>query len=805
MTDLTTIESKNAKEWNDMGELYAAKKEYDSAIFCFDKALKLKNSAQIWINKGNVYYETKEYFEAIKCYEEALTIDPNNNHIVQYLGNLYTVLKDYDLAYPYYEKATQINPNDPLAWNNLGNNYRLRNKYSKAIKCLEKAIKLNPNNPEIWNSMGKIYADIHISGNAISGIDAEKAYHKSIELFEKVIKIDSNFNNARSNLGEIYFYKNELNKAIEYFNAINDYDNIIKCYLKILDVNLIDTDAWSNIGKIYIKKNELDSAIECFKKILVIDPTNLTAKNDLKEAYKLKATNSTFPKDWTKLGNKFFTKEDYNRASKYYSKALNINPNYKDALRQMGEIYRKQQRYDRAIEYFQKILKIDPNDVKTLIKIGFTYNAKEENDRAIEYFSKAIKLDPNIIETTELALNNANIWNLFGTIFLKVSGLLYRIKNNLEDKQRVKNAIECFKKAIDLDPTLYEAWHNLGMIFYVGNEFNKALYYFENIHEYEKMIECYKKLVEINPEDIPSWNKMGKIYENLKDLENAKKCYIHARKIERKISHIKSFEKVKQKVTEKIDPGLVVEVRNLTKTYSLGDHMITALNKVNLKIKKGEYIAIVGPSGSGKSTLIHCIGALDIPDSGQIIYNIDGDGTGSDIVTMKKKQQKEMRLNQVGLIFQFFNLLPIFTAYENVELPMLLEGHSREVVREKVEDLLKKVNLEKRMHHKPTELSGGEQQRVAIARSIANEPLILLADEPTGELDTESSIQVVKTFLDLKNTGHSILMVTHDNQIAETADRILTLTDGKFTEERKGGKPLEELWTDLKQFMKSSS
>lgn len=267
-----------------------------------------------------------------------------------------------------------------------------------------------------------------------------------------------------------------------------------------------------------------------------------------------------------------------------------------------------------------------------------------------------------------------------------------------------------------------------------------------------------------------------------------------SKKASKKIS--KSSEKIFSKTTEKMDPNLVLDVRNLNKIYPLGDYHVTALKNINLQIKKGELIAIVGPSGSGKSTLINCLGALDFPDSGQIIYNIDGKGTGSDITKMNSREHKEMRLHQIGLIFQFYNLFPILTAYENVELPLLLGGEPRENVKEKVESLLKSVGLGERIHHRPTELSGGEQQRVTVARSMANDPLILLADEPTGELDTETSTHIAEIFLNLKNAGQSILMVTHNIRIAEVADRIITITDGEITAERKGGKPLSEIWND---------
>lgn len=255
-------------------------------------------------------------------------------------------------------------------------------------------------------------------------------------------------------------------------------------------------------------------------------------------------------------------------------------------------------------------------------------------------------------------------------------------------------------------------------------------------------------------------------------------------------------DRIFQKATEEIDPNLVLEVKNLTKKYLLGDYTVMALNNVNLQVKRGEFVAVVGPSGAGKTTLINCLGALDFPDEGKVIYNIDGKGNGSDITKMTDKEHKEMRLHKIGLIFQFYNLFPILTAFENVELPTVLAGLSEKRRYERVKRLLKMVGLDHRMDHLPTQMSGGEQQRVTVARSMSNEPLILLADEPTGELDTETTTQIVEIFLKFKDLGQSILMVTHNHRIAETADRILTLTDGEIIEERKGGKPLKEIWYD---------
>ncbi|MFW9896278.1 MAG: ABC transporter ATP-binding protein [Candidatus Thorarchaeota archaeon] len=243
-----------------------------------------------------------------------------------------------------------------------------------------------------------------------------------------------------------------------------------------------------------------------------------------------------------------------------------------------------------------------------------------------------------------------------------------------------------------------------------------------------------------------------------------------------------------------IDPDMVLIVEDLIKTYTVGDSIITALNKVNLTIRRGEFIAIVGPSGSGKTTLINCLGALDFPDSGKIMYNVDAKGMGLDITHITNKQLKKMRLRKIGLIFQFYNLFPILTAYENVELPMIIDKKDSKLRREKVKSLLTRIGLEERMEHLPTQMSGGEQQRVTIARALVNDPLIILADEPTGELDTETTTNIMKIFLDLKNEGESILMVTHNRRIAEVADRIITLTDGEFTNEEIGGKSINEIY-----------
>jgi len=238
----------------------------------------------------------------------------------------------------------------------------------------------------------------------------------------------------------------------------------------------------------------------------------------------------------------------------------------------------------------------------------------------------------------------------------------------------------------------------------------------------------------------------------------------------------------------------MLEARNLHKIYNHGAEKLHVLKGIGLKIEKERFIAILGPSGAGKTTLINCLGALDFPDSGKIIYNVNAKGLGLDVTQMTNKQHKKMRLRKIGLIFQFYNLFPILTAYENVELPMVLNKKDPKEREEKIKNLLKRIGLDERMEHLPTQMSGGEQQRVTIARALVNEPLIILADEPTGELDTETTTNIMKIFLELKNAGESILMVTHNRRIAEVADRIITLTDGKFVGEESGGKPVEEIY-----------
>jgi len=222
----------------------------------------------------------------------------------------------------------------------------------------------------------------------------------------------------------------------------------------------------------------------------------------------------------------------------------------------------------------------------------------------------------------------------------------------------------------------------------------------------------------------------------------------------------------------------VVELIDVTKTYRLGEILVEALRGVNMRASGGEIVAIMGPSGSGKSTILNLIGALDRPTSGKVII------AGKDVSKMSENRLGEIRRDSIGYIFQFYNLIPVLTAYENVELPMLITGVSGEKRAARAHELLGLVGLANRAHHRPDELSGGEQQRVAVARALSKRPPLVLADEPTGDLDSKSGMQVMKILKDLaKKELSTVVMVTHDHQMASLADRILEIRDGKIVKE----------------------
>jgi putative ABC transport system ATP-binding protein len=221
----------------------------------------------------------------------------------------------------------------------------------------------------------------------------------------------------------------------------------------------------------------------------------------------------------------------------------------------------------------------------------------------------------------------------------------------------------------------------------------------------------------------------------------------------------------------------VVEAIGLRKTYHLGKVPVEALRGVNLKVEKGDFLAILGPSGSGKSTLLNMIGALDKPTDGKMFIE------GVDIFTLNDNQMANLR-RRIGFVFQFFNLIPRFTARENLELPMSIAGMSKVERRKRTEDLLETVGLKDRMRHKPTELSGGEQQRVAIARALANNPSFLLMDEPTGNIDSKTAAEIIGLIKRLnEEKGVTIIMVTHDQRLVSETKRTVHMLDGLFDEE----------------------
>jgi putative ABC transport system ATP-binding protein len=215
----------------------------------------------------------------------------------------------------------------------------------------------------------------------------------------------------------------------------------------------------------------------------------------------------------------------------------------------------------------------------------------------------------------------------------------------------------------------------------------------------------------------------------------------------------------------------VVEAVNLKKTYMLGKIPVEALRGVNLRVRSGDFLSILGPSGSGKSTLLNLIGALDKPTSGKLAID------GVDVSTLNENQLTELRL-RIGFVFQFFNLIPRFTARDNVELSMSIIGRSREERRRRAEELLEIVGLKERINHKPAELSGGQQQRVAIARALANDPRFLLMDEPTGNIDSKTAHEILTLIRSINAKGVTIIMVTHDQRLAQEGKRTLQMFDG---------------------------
>lgn len=217
----------------------------------------------------------------------------------------------------------------------------------------------------------------------------------------------------------------------------------------------------------------------------------------------------------------------------------------------------------------------------------------------------------------------------------------------------------------------------------------------------------------------------------------------------------------------------ILRVENLYKTYGQGENKVNALDGVSFSVNKGEFVAIVGPSGSGKSTLLHILGGVDKPTSGKVYMD------SNDVYAQNEEQLAIFRRRQVGLVYQFYNLIPVLNVTENITLPVLMDGGK--VNKEKLEELIKTLKLEGREHHLPNELSGGQQQRVSIGRALINAPAILLADEPTGNLDSKNSQEIVELLkLSNKKYNQTLIVITHDENIALQADRVITIEDGKI-------------------------
>ena len=218
----------------------------------------------------------------------------------------------------------------------------------------------------------------------------------------------------------------------------------------------------------------------------------------------------------------------------------------------------------------------------------------------------------------------------------------------------------------------------------------------------------------------------------------------------------------------------LVEIKDVCKIYNPGENEVRALDHVSLTIDEQEFVAIIGHSGSGKSTLMNMLGCLDVPTSGEYWLH------GQDVSALSDDELSDIRNREIGFIFQGFNLIPNLTAMENVELPLIYRGVSKSVREELSVEALKKVGLEHRMDHKPSEMSGGQQQRVAIARAIAQAPPVILADEPTGNLDSNSTKEIMDILKGLHKEGRTVILITHDNEIAAQAKRVIKIRDGKI-------------------------
>ena len=226
-------------------------------------------------------------------------------------------------------------------------------------------------------------------------------------------------------------------------------------------------------------------------------------------------------------------------------------------------------------------------------------------------------------------------------------------------------------------------------------------------------------------------------------------------------------------------PDKIIEIKGLKREFAVGSEIVKALKGVDVSVMKNEYLAMMGPSGSGKSTLMNLLGCLDTPTAGA--YNLNG----TNVSSLKDNDLAEIRNKEIGFIFQTFNLLPRLTALENVSLPLVYAGYNSEDRKIKAQDVLEKVGLGDRMDHRPNQLSGGQRQRVAVARALVNDPSIILADEPTGNLDSKTSLDIMRLFEEIHEMGNTLIVVTHEEEVASHAHRILRLRDGMVDSDLK--------------------